>query len=146
MKTFAFITLALLVSFALPAIEPGALDPAEIAYDLTVRDMGQQQWENFVRTTERRFQSWSRDHRDSDRNEFLNTKLLDMGPGALSGNVQNLREAVRWLALYREFRALPPNYVHTGVIKYRRTIEEVLKDFSWEKAAAAIVRVRRSGS
>ena len=122
------------------AYRQAPLDVAVTAYDLARKDMTPAQWDQYVENAQARFSNWHQDAALGDANRFLNDEMLNLGFSARSGKTKDLKRAVYWLALYRVFNAQPPSYLLDAAAKYRRELDELLSDFSWQKAADLFLR------
>jgi hypothetical protein len=122
------------VSYAQDDVKPFQ----EIAYNITQKEMKSEEWKAFLKKTKDRFATWESDNHGGDINQFLNDKLLEIAPSVKGGNIKALKNFVFWLALYHEFKQLPPEYIREVKPEYRQEIEGFLNDMNWERAAQMI--------
>jgi len=115
-----------------------ARDAAEMGYELTQKEMKPEEWTAFVKKAKSSYADWANDNSIGNLNRYLNDKLLEVGPGALSGNVKSLKKFAAWVALYKEFDEPVPSYLREAMQTYSRDVDEVMTDFTWEKAAERI--------
>jgi len=110
----------------------------EIAYDVAQKEMKPEEWKTFLKKTQSRFETWEHDNQTGDMNQFLNDKLLEIAPSVKGGDVKALKKFVFWLALYYEFKQLPPSYIREVKPEYRKEIDQFMSDLNWERAAEII--------
>jgi hypothetical protein len=115
-----------------------ATDLADAAHQITRKEMKAEEYKKYVSDTKKKFETWSTDNGDGSMKRYLDDKLVEIAPGAMNGNVKALKKLVFWIALYKEFGEPAHSQVGEVSINYQEDIEGLLKDFSWEKAAAAI--------
>jgi hypothetical protein len=131
----------LVVAVCMSAILSGALqaqDIAQVAYDLTQKDMKPEEFREHVRKATVYFQRWSQDFPDGSMKRFLDDKLLAIAPSVTGGDVKALKKLVYWASLYKEFQEPMPAYIRDIATRYERELEAELKDFSWERIANKI--------
>ena len=112
-------------------------DVVAIAYDRARRDMSFSKWKEHVETARKHLQ-----YTGKSPNEFLDEALLNLAFAARNGEINDLKQVVYWVALYRPFKALPPPSLYELAQQYRHDLDELLADFSWEKASALAKRIR----
>ena len=100
--------------------------------------MKPEEWKTFLKKTQSRFETWEHDNQTGDMNQFLNDKLLEIAPSVKGGDVKALKKFVFWLALYYEFKQLPPSYIREVKPEYRKEIDQFMSDLNWERAAEII--------
>lgn len=112
----------------------------ELAYQRATMDQKPAEWEKFVKQTKDRFETWSNDNPSGagNINRYLNEKLLPIAMSVPSGEVKNLKKFIYWIALYKTFDSLPPWYVLEIAKENQADIEELHKDFTWEKMSAMV--------
>lgn len=127
--------LVCLLVFCTPA---RAREIADIAYELAKKEMKGDEWTKFVQTTKKKYETWSADNGDASLKHYLDDKLVEMAPGVLNGNVKALKKLVTWVALYKEFNEPAHSQLEDLAFAHEKDFDELLKDFSWERAAEAI--------
>jgi hypothetical protein len=115
-----------------------ALEIAEVAHEIALKEMKPAEWSSYVATHRRKYQTWSESNNDGSIKRYLDDKLVEIAPGALKGNVNALKKLVFWVALYKEFDEPPHRQLDEVAATHEKELEDLLKDFSWEKAAASI--------
>gem|GEM_PF-4178478 len=141
MKAFFMIAACVL---SINAIAQGS-DLCGIAYEITQKDMSQSQWNGYVQKANSAYTEWCNDNPSGDRKKFLDSRLLQMAPGFLSGNVPEVKKAVYWISLYREYNEPLPSYVNKDMDRYSVLLTEAMKNFSWERAALIIRNRKQRG-
>ena len=113
-------------------------DVVAVAYELAQRDMSSNEWEAYVKKATKRYESWTEYSPGGSRNQFLDDELLNLLVSARNGTLQELKRAVYWLALYQPFRAVAPSTMLNLAVKHQHDLDELLADFSWEKALVLV--------
>jgi hypothetical protein len=131
-------TQVLAASLLLSIFSVTAKEISEIAYELAHKEMSADEWARYVRNVKTKYETWINDNGDGNLKRYLDDKTLELAPGILRGNVKALKSMVYWVALYHEFSEPPPNRLSEGMMAHEKELEELLEDFSWERAAAKI--------
>jgi hypothetical protein len=121
-----------------------ARDIVDIAFELKDKEMKAEEWQDFVKATKTKYETWVNDYEDGNLKRYLDDKLLQIAPGVMGGNVKALKNMTFWVALYREFNEPPPNYLAEVSVKYQKELDDALKDFSWERTAE-MIKNRKKG-
>lgn len=122
-----------LVSFS----EAENVDASSMSYELTRSFMTKEQWAEQVAAFRKKFEDWEKDN-EGDVGRYLNDRFLMVALGAVSGEVEKIKRALVWLALYKEFNQQVPGVVTTAMTRHRESLGRLLKDFSWDKASLYI--------
>ncbi|MBI3828261.1 MAG: hypothetical protein HY291_02010 [Planctomycetes bacterium] len=117
-----------------------ATDFVDLAYQRATLDQKPEEWDKFVRKTKEHFETWSNDNPSGSGNvnRFLNDKLLPIAMGVPGGEVKNLKKFIYWIALYKVFDAQPPWYILEIAKENQQDIEDLHKDFSWERMSKLV--------
>lgn len=115
-----------------------AEDFMERAYQLAQKDQKPEDWKKFIKKTREHFETWSNDNPSGNLNRFLDDKLLPIAMNVPKGEVKTLKKFIYWLALYKEFDAQPPWYIREIANDNRQDVEDLHKDFSWERMSEII--------
>ncbi|HYG75292.1 MAG TPA: hypothetical protein VEK08_09850 [Planctomycetota bacterium] len=124
-------------TFAVPA-SASSKEVSEIAYEIARKEMSEANWKSHVRKARQNFETWSNDNNDGSMKRYLDDKLVQIAPAALSGDVKDLKRLVFWIALYVEFGEQQHSRLQEVALTHGEDFEEVLADFSWERAAQKI--------
>jgi len=115
-------------------------DLVQAAYDIARKDLSDEDWKKYIRKTDSSYETWQNDTPDGDLNRYLNDKLIEIAPSVRNGEIKALKRAMYWLALYKHYECQPPWYVRDVATQYRRALNALLRDFSWERASELIKR------
>lgn len=114
------------------------LDISHITFSLITRDMGESEWQKFVKKVQVRFNDWSQEYDNNNVKQFLDDRLIALAPGVQSGKGAALREFCQWLALYKVFSEQIPRYIRDLSEDDKRWIRDELQDFDWNRVALKI--------
>jgi hypothetical protein len=114
------------------------LNIAVITYDLVTRDMGQAEWDSFVKKVQSRFQDWSHEYDNNNLKQFLDDRLLELAPSVTSGKGHSLKEFCKWIALYNVYSEQLPRYIRDVPDSDKLWIQRELADFDWNRTALKI--------
>jgi hypothetical protein len=114
-----------------------ALDASSMSYELTRSFMTKEQWDEQVAAFRKKFEDWEKDN-EGDVGRYLNDRFLLVALGAISGEVEKIKRALVWLALYKEFNQQVPGVVTVAVTKHRESLTRLFRDFTWDKASLYI--------
>ena len=117
---------------------------AAIAYDITRKDMDEKQWKSYVRRQRSWYEDWVNDNPSGSFKRFLDDKLLQIALGVPKGKIKTLKKFVYWLAMYKHFGEPAPSYIRNIADKNRQDLDNLLEDFSWERASK-LVRKKSKG-
>lgn len=132
--------LALFVSAMLLAggATASAREFCDIAHELAQKELGEPGWKQYIVSTKKKFETWSQDNDNADIKRYLDDKVLEWAPTVLRGNVKALKTMVCLVALYKEFQEPPLAKLSNIMMAHEKDLEDLLADFSWDKAAARI--------
>jgi hypothetical protein len=116
----------------------GELNIAVITYDLVTRDMGQAEWDSFVKKVQSRFRDWSQEYDNNNLKQFLDDRLLELAPSVTSGKGHSLKEFCKWIALYNVYSEQLPRYIRDVPDSDKLWIQRELADFDWNRTALKI--------
>jgi hypothetical protein len=136
MRTIVVIAILAVVSASANSV--AARDIVDIACELSSKEMKPAEWNQYVKSANAKFQTWISDNPDGNIKRYLDDKLIEIAPAVIGGNVKALKKMTLWTALYREFNEPAPEYLQEIATKYQKDLDEVLVDFTWEKAAERI--------
>ncbi len=126
-------TLAALIAH--PKVALAARDLPTIAYDIMRKDLSEEQWKGYVKKALARYEEWGEENNGRDIKVFLDDRLLQYGVAARTGKIESLKTFVHFLALYKEWREPPPKYIRDVADKNRQDLDNLLAEFTWEKAS-----------
>ena len=135
---FRFVTHLCLAAILLAAFSAGAKEFVEIAHEIAVKELGEAGWKEYVRSTKKKFETWSNDNGDGTIKRYLDDKAMEWAPTVLRGNVKALKTMDCIVALYKEFEEPPLTKISNVMMSHEKDLEELLADFSWERAAQRI--------
>lgn len=130
-----------------PVTQPGAaeqpltfelrgdvMDGPNLAYAMMRTFMTEEEWQQRVADCRKRFETWEHDNH-GDMGQFLNDRLIIVALGAAGGDVKEVQKGVAYLALYKEFRQVPPGLVTKFLSEHTESVTELLSSFTWDKAS-----------
>lgn len=128
----------LLLAGAAPAPFAAELNLPEMAYTIATKDLTPEGWEAWLRDADKNFETWSVQNQSTNRERFLNDKLMDIFPRARSGDVTALKRFMYWLALYKEYKFDAPWFIRLVARRHGEDFKELLENFSWERFAEKV--------
>lgn len=110
------------------------IEPSEVAYDLTMSWMKEDEWKTKVRTFKSRYADWEAST-DGDMARYLNDRLICVAMGCASGKVESLKDGFAYLALYKEFNQQVPSLIEKIFREHRESLLKLFTEFTWERAS-----------
>jgi hypothetical protein len=133
-----YLTVVLGAALLVGAVSASAREFCDIAHELAQKELGEPGWKQYIVSTKKKFETWSQDNDNGDMKRYLDDKVVEWAPTVLRGNVKALKTMVCLIALYKEFQEPPLNKLSTIMMAHEKDLEDLLTDFSWDKAAARI--------
>lgn len=109
-----------------------------MALEIAREHAAPQEWADFQRDAESRFETWKINNHFGSRKNFLDDKLLTTATGVPSGKVETLKRFMFYLALYKIHREPPPWYIRHMAQRHGQEFLDLLQDFSWEDLAKRV--------
>jgi hypothetical protein len=104
-----------------------------LAQELVRTYMSEKEWQAKSAAIRKRFDAWHEEHQE-DGGTFLNDGLAGIVLAAAGGNVEHLKEAAIWIAMYKELDQPLPSYAVDFIDKNLESINALLANFSWKSA------------
>ncbi|MCK6474748.1 MAG: hypothetical protein L6R28_23760 [Planctomycetes bacterium] len=128
----------LLLAGAATAPFAADLNLPEMAYTIATKDLTAEGWEAWLRDADKNFETWSVQKQSTNRERFLNDKLMDIFPRARSGDVTALKRFIYWLALYKQYQFDAPWFIRLVARRHGDDFKDLLENFSWERFAEKV--------
>ncbi len=116
-------------------------DAPQLAYHLMRTYLTEAEWKAEVTKVQRRFKDWERDTK-GDMGRFLNDRLIIVALSAAGGEPEKIKRGVSYLALYHEFKEIPPGIVTKFMGTHFGSMSRLLNGFTWEKATDYVKQKR----
>ena len=111
-----------------------AMDGPNLAHAMMRTFMTESEWQEHVAKCRRRYETWEADNH-GDMGQFLNDRLIIVALSAAGGEVEKIQNGVAYLALYREFRQVPPSRVMKFLREHKGSVSELLNGFTWVRVS-----------
>jgi hypothetical protein len=111
--------------------ESQEFNPAEFAYNISQKDLGDDGWKKFEKRARERCEDYQNDAQGGSVDNFLNDRLADLANEV--SDIASLKKFVNWLALYSAWKIELPPRAQDGFNKHKQELISLSKDFSWEK-------------
>ena len=137
----AFLAVSALTATEQPAEQPmkykltgATMDGPNLAYAMMRTFMTEEEWQKRVAKCKSRYETWNADN-GGDMGQFLNDRLIIVALGAAGGDIEKIQNGIAYLALYREFRQVPPGRVMKFLREHKESVTELLDGFTWQAAS-----------
>jgi hypothetical protein len=114
-----------------------AKDGSSVARELVRTFLTDAQWQDKVVAVRKRFKEWEVEHQE-DAGSFLNNQFSAVVLAASGGNIEHLKDAAVWMAMYQEFEEPLPSYVSDFLERNGSSINALFANFSWKNASVYV--------
>ena len=113
-------------------------NPKSIAYHISVIDLGEDGWNDFVKKTQQRLDDYLNSPGGGSVEAFLNDRLTDIGNEVNENDIASLKKLVAWIGLYFIWKVELPEKANKPLQENRAQIEKLIQEGFWAKLAIKI--------
>jgi len=124
-----------LLSLAVCCLSASSKEVSQVAYELARKNTSETEWNAYVSGAKKRYETWANDNDNGSLKNFLDSKLVEIAPGALTGNASAIKKLVLWVALYVEFKEPAHSRLQAYMESNEAAFTTLVNNFTWDGAA-----------